>query len=121
MAPHCQFLFHSKPGADCLPLLAGEGVVVGEDKGCDTAGGGPESLHFKSHKGIGLQHPAFSILWEPSCSLGWDGWLDTYVKSLGAAGLALPRGLGLTALMNIEYLDEADTDLPLGSHWKEGS
>lgn len=72
--------------------------------------------HFKSHQGIGLQHPAFSILWEPSCSLEWDGWLDTYVKRLGAAGLALPGGLGLTALMNIEYLDEAGTGLPLGSH-----
>lgn len=54
----------------------------------------------------------------------WDGRIDRRVKGLGDHPLALPARLGITALMNIEFLDEAGTGLPpwvrRGSHWQEG-
>ena len=63
---------------------------------------------------LGEGHHAASqgFLWSGDLGSVWNGWIHRHVRGLGDHPLALPARLGITALMNIEFLDEAGTSLP---------
>ena len=74
--------------------------------------------------GEGYHATSQRFLWSGDLDSLWDGRIHRRVKGLGDHPLALPARLGIAALMNIEFLDEAGMSLPpwvrRGSHWQEG-
>lgn len=69
--------------------------------------------------GEGPQFAPQVFLWSGDPDSLWDGWIHRHVRGLGDHPLALAARLGITALMNIEFLDEAGTSLPpLSEKWE---
>lgn len=70
-----------------------------------------------------LQGSELPWVWGPRQSLSS---MNRYMKGFGDHHVGRAARLGVTALMNTEFLDEAGTGLPTpwiswGSHWQEGS
>lgn len=74
--------------------------------------------------GEGYYATSQRFLWSGDLDSLGDGRIHRRVKGLGDHPLALPARLGIAALMNTEFLDEAGVSLPpwvrRGSHWRGG-
>ena len=72
----------------------------------------PPTPWYRGLLGEGHHAASQGFLWSGDLGSLWNGWIHRHVRGLGDHPLALPARLGITALMNIEFLDEAGTSLP---------